>query len=314
VVLKELAQSNTDNYWNISDEPLTQKKLFEIARPSSGEVPVIFFVIDQSDSLRSDLTKIEKAVETTVRSLFEKADNLVRIPGGRAATGSPPTEPGRDEDETLFHSAVHDFYLSPYLFTQREYEAVWGPGSNPSAVKGPDLPVTNVSWNQIIKTLNRLSELNGFTPVYAIKENGDSLVSVEWDRSADGYYLPTEVQWEYACRAGTTTPFYTGASINRQQANIKGTSLTPDGAYPPNGFGLYDMIGNAREWCWDIYGRYPNDSGDVFEAVGNERVTRGGSFANRNDAELRSAYRTYDDPRTESPVLGFRIARNIEKE
>jgi formylglycine-generating enzyme required for sulfatase activity len=313
-VLKAFAQGKADNHWNILDEALTQKRLFEIAQPASGEIPVIFFVIDQSGSLKSNLANIEKAVETTVRALFEKADDLVGIPEGRPAIGSPSTEPGRDEDETLFHPVVSAFYLSPFLFTQREYEEVWGADSNPSAVKGADLPVTNVSWYQVARTLNELSVKGGFTPAYVIKENGGDAVSVEWDRSADGYYMPTEIQWEYACRAGTTSPFYTGASLNRQQANIKGTSPSAAGAYPPNGFGIYDMIGNVREWVWDVYGRYPNDSGDVFEAVGNERVTRGGSYANRDDAELRSAYRTYDDPRTESPVLGFRVARNIEKE
>jgi formylglycine-generating enzyme required for sulfatase activity len=250
----------------------------------------------------------------TIRALFKKADNCVKITGGQTAIGSPLMENGHDEDEDLFHCSVEDFYISPWEFTQREFEEVWGPGSNPSAIKGPDLPVTNVSWYRVIETLNKLSEQKGFTPVYIIKKNGDTVISVEWDRTADGYYLPSEVQWEYACRAGKTTPFYTGDSINQQQANIKSSKPKAVGSYVPNGFGLYDMIGNVKEWTRDAYGRYPTNQGDVFKPFSNERVTRGGSFANRNDAELRCAYRTYDDPGTESPALGFRVARNIETE
>ena len=308
-VLKALA-SQPENYWSLSDEELTNKKLLEIAQPASGESPVIFFVIDQSGSLKSKSSIIERAVEKTIRELFEKTDHLVKIPGGRATIGSPPTESGRDEDEPLFHPVVESFYLSPYLFTQREYESVWGPGSNPSAVQGPDLPVTNISWHRAVETLNKLSEQKGFTPVYTITRDGGNIV-VEWDTSADGYRLPTEIEWEFACRAGTTSPFYTGTSINKQQANIKGTAPTAVGKYPPNGLGLYDIIGNVKEFCFDIFGRYPSDEGDVFEAVGVERVNRGGSFANWDDATLRSAYRSYDDPNTTSSILGFRVTRNF---
>ncbi|MDR2096385.1 MAG: formylglycine-generating enzyme family protein [Treponema sp.] len=310
VVLETLAGKN--NVWSIDNEELTQRILLEITQSGdTGQIPVIMFVIDQSDSLKSQAAKIEKAVEITVRALFEKTDNCVLIPGGMAGIGSPESEQGRDEDEALFHTRIAAFDISPWLFTQREYEAAWGPGSNPSAVKGPGLPVTNISFYRMLETLNKLSEQKGYTPAYKITKNGD-VVSVEWDKTADGYRLATEAEWEYACRAGTTTPFYTGAAITKDQANINGNAPTPVGSYPPNGFGLFDMIGNVKEFVWDVYGRYPTDDGDVFEAVGNERVTRGGSYANRNDFEFRSAYRTYDDPHTESPVLGFRIARNSD--
>ncbi len=115
-------------------------------------------------------------------------------------------------DETQYTVTVSDFYMSLYEIRQSEYAAVMG--SNPSSFSGDDLPVENVSWLDVILFCNALSERVNLTPAYTI--DGET---VAWDRSANGYRLPNEAEWEYACRAGTTTPFNTETSISLEGSN-----------------------------------------------------------------------------------------------
>ena len=129
------------------------------------------------------------------------SDNFVLIKGGSFQMGSPESEAWRSADETQHSVTVSDFYMSKYELTQKEYEEITG--SNPSNFSGKNLPVENVSWLDAVAYCNAKSEKENLTPAYTI--NGQS---VSWDRSANGYRLPTEAEWEYACRAGTTTPFY----------------------------------------------------------------------------------------------------------
>jgi formylglycine-generating enzyme required for sulfatase activity len=139
---------------------------------------------------------------------------------------------------------------------------------------------------------------------------------------SNGYRLPTEAQWEYACRAGTGTPFSTGNNITTSQANYDGRGpynnnakgenrgkTTPVGrSFAPNAWGLYDMHGNVWEWCWDWYGSYSSGAQtDPGGAVsGYSRVIRGGSWDNYGQY-LRSAYRNFDYPYGRSYVIGFRL-------
>lgn len=114
--------------------------------------------------------------------------------------GSPETEMQRESDETLHDVTVSDFYIGKYEVTQSEYEKIMG--VNPSNFKGENLPVENVSWYDAVEYCNKLSESEGLTPVYTV--DGEN---VSWDRSANGYRLPTEAEWEYAARAGTRRYF-----------------------------------------------------------------------------------------------------------
>ena len=132
--------------------------------------------------------------------------------------GSPNQEKGRALDENPHRVTVTAFYMGKYEVTQREYEALMG--DNPSRVKGPDFPVENVRWLDAVKYCNARSVKEGLSPAYIIGEGG-----ISWDREADGYRLPTEAEWEFACRAGTTSAFNTGGSLPPAQANYNADFL-----------------------------------------------------------------------------------------
>ncbi len=130
----------------------------------------------------------------TAKTLENMAENFVLIPGGTFQMGSPETESWRSEDEAQHTVTVSDFYMSIYELTQEEYQGIMG--ENPSTFSGGDLPVENVTWLDAIRYCNARSEKEGFEPVYTI--DGQAVI---WNRGADGYRLPTEAEWEYACRA-----------------------------------------------------------------------------------------------------------------
>ena len=245
------------------------------------------------------------------------SSNMVCIDGGTFMMGSPSNEANRSSDEIQHQVTVSSFYMGKYEVTQKEYQEVMG--TNPSNFKGDNFPVESVSWYDAVNYCNRLSQREGLTPTYTV--NGKN---VTWNQNANGYRLPTEAEWEYACRAGTTTPFSTGNSITTSQASYLRSSTTAVGSYSPNPWGLYDMHGNVLEWCWDIYSSYvtqtreDNESGYSIYLVGGGQqsssgsssvVIRGGCW--RDDAKwLRSALRVQCTPSVQSPHIGFRIARN----
>ena len=277
-------------------------------------------------------TAAEEADFTDTAQVFaplpEVEDGLVHIPGGTFIMGSPETENWRGSDETPHEVRVSDFYLSPCEVTQSEYESLTG--ENPGAFRGADLPVESVAWLDAIRYCNARSEAVGLSPAYEIGED-----SVIWNRSADGYRLPTEAEWEYACRAGTVTPFNNEKSVSPDEANYYGhypyeieenyfnqSVLTTRpgeyrqttvnvGSFAPNAFGLYDMHGNVNEWCWDCYGDYDVSavSNPVGPDSGTRRVYRGGGW-NDFAKNLRSAYRAAGPADMVSYNLGFRLARN----
>lgn len=255
-------------------------------------------------------------------------EGFVLITGGSFEMGSPDTEAWRSADETQHTVTVSDFYISAYELTQQEYEAVMG--ANPSAFPGDDLPVDSISWLDAIAYCNARSEQEGLTPAYTI--NGEN---VTWDRSADGYRLPTEAEWEYACRAASTTPFNTETSISTDEANYWGdypymiednyfqqqNLETQPGIYressvavtsfAPNAWGLYNMHGNVGEWVWDFYGDYDTagQTDPTGPETGTRRVYRGGGW-NDFAKNLRSAYRAAAPADSASASIGMRLARN----
>ncbi len=254
-------------------------------------------------------------------------DGFVMIKGGSFKMGSPESEAWRSNDETQHTVTVSDFYISPFELTQKEYSEITG--KNPSSFKGGDLPVENVSWMDAVLFCNAYSEKAGLTPVYTVNGN-----NISWNRSANGYRLPTEAEWEYACRAGTTTPFNTENSPSAEEANyyghypymIEGNYFTQENletkpgtyrqttlavnSFEPNKFGLYNMHGNVSEWVWDHYGRYGNNEIDPTGAeTGILRVYRGGGW-NDFAKNMRSAYRATMPQDKGSFNIGIRLVRN----
>jgi len=244
----------------------------------------------------------EKAKERSV------PDNMVRIQGGIFIMGSPDNEAGRYNDEAQHRVTVNSFYMTKYPVTQKEYEEVMG--VNPSKFKDYNSPVENVNWYEAVEYCNKRSLKEELSPAYKTSWFG----GLKWNRDANGYRLPTEAEWEYACRAGTTTPFSTGNNIWTDQANydrkrIYRNKTTPVGSFTPNQWGLYDMHGNVWEWCWDWYGDYSGETTDPSGASsGLARVLRGGSWYS-SARIIRSANRGNSIPTARSADFGFRVVR-----
>jgi len=225
------------------------------------------------------------------------------IPPGRFMMGSPGDEKERWDDESPRHEVIltHGFWLADTACTQEMWQAVMG--ENPSHFKDdPQNPVENVSWETICNDF--LPRINGAIPGIELG-------------------LPTEAQWEYACRSGTTTPFWWGHELTTNDANYNGNypyaggtkgeyreKTVPVKTFKQNPWGLWQMHGNVREWCADWFGTYPQSP--VIDPHGPEsgtnRVLRGGSWIS-NGRYLRSAYRDWIDPSIRIDYDGFRLAR-----
>jgi formylglycine-generating enzyme required for sulfatase activity len=238
---------------------------------------------------------------------------MVAIPGGRFQMGSPQSEPERDEGETQHWVQVSTFWMGRYEVTQAQWRAVMGRLPHCLAVsdaklKGDDLPVTCVNWHEVKEFI---TELNGMLKL----GNGK------------GYSLPREAEWEYAARAGTTTPFPYGSTIAPELENYNWDSayangpkkapmydyLVKVGSFVANPFGLFDMLGNATEWCEDWLGPYPNArKGDQTNPTGptegERRVVRGGAYGN-SASRCRSADRAGIMPNDRTLYVGFRLVR-----
>jgi formylglycine-generating enzyme required for sulfatase activity len=266
------------------------------------------------------------------------------IPAGTFTMGSPASEPGRFDDETQREvTLTQGFYMGKYQVTQGQYQAVMG--NNPSNYKTPvspetsteNRPVEQVKWYDTLIFCNRLSMQEGLEPAYLINGSTDPSAwgdvpvadrNAVWDAvqivaGSTGYRLPTEAQWEYACRAGTVAAFNWGTDyIDSTQANYNTSTVDPNntvaetrlgrttevGSYAPNAWGLYDMHGNVSELCWDWYGSYSGGTQtDPTGAVsGDARVRRGSSGFGRY---VRSAYRDSIIPNGRNLSTGFRLMR-----
>ena len=243
---------------------------------------------------------------------------LALIPAGKFMMGLPKDEKERGDNEEQHEvSITRPFYLGVYVVTQAEYEKVMG--NNPSyfsakdtgkdSVKDMDtsrFPVETVSWDDAVAFCKKLSELP------------------EEKKAGRVYRLPTEAEWEYACRAGTKTVFHYGDSLSSRQANFNGeypyggadkgpflARTAKVGSYAANGFGLYDMHGNVWEWCqdWHDANYYKNSPREdpPGPAQASARVVRGGGWGDHG-GDCRSAGRIGGEPGFRGSGLGFRVA------
>jgi len=219
------------------------------------------------------------------------------IPPGEFTMGSPASETGRLDTETEHLVKItKPFYLSEHEVTQEQYERVMG--KNPSFYKGTNKPVEEVSWDDAADFCRKLS-----------------------DQEGDQYRLPTEAEWEYACRAGTTTKYGfdddDDVSLLGEYAWYWDSSkLTTHsvGELKPNPWGLHDMHGNVWEWCQDWYGPYGSEkvvSDPKGPASSDFRVLRGGAFTYQ-PGSIRAAHRNYIQPDGRNYSIGFRLARTYQ--
>jgi formylglycine-generating enzyme required for sulfatase activity len=242
--------------------------------------------------------------------------DMVAIPAGRFIMGSSEDEPERFSSEGPQHEVViNDFYMGRYPVTQAQWRFVaslsWinqALKPNPSEFTGDDHPVGNVSWLDAVEFCTRLSQYTGLA-----------------------YSLPTEAEWEYACRAGTNTPFHFGETISSQLANYASSKIYNEGPKGEdsirttpikqfnvaNAFGLCDMHGNVFEWCLDHwhknYKGAPIDSSAwLSEDENATRVARGGSWS-FSPGYCRSAYRLYTSPDNRSDNVGFRVVCSVPR-
>jgi formylglycine-generating enzyme required for sulfatase activity len=243
---------------------------------------------------------------------------FAKVPAGSFMMGSPSTEYGRDDDEEPVHMVTikEPYYLGKFEVTQEQWRKVMGSNSTPSHpksiifpvnTKGDYYPVNSVSWYDAQEFIRKLNQMEG----------------------TDKYRLPSEAEWEYACRAGTTTPYCCGDDLYTENDSsgddndsiitdygcyVSEDGLIPVGQMQPNDWGLYDMHGNVYEWCQDKYhNNYdgaPSDGSTWEKGVSSKRVYRGGCYDDRAFS-CRSANREDSDADSSSNALGFRILRTL---
>jgi formylglycine-generating enzyme required for sulfatase activity len=293
------------NNENFESKDTNAKKRVSIEESEKGEL-FTFEVVKVND-----VGEIVNRRQESARQKVEDLGNgikleMVYIPGGTFLMGFPDTEAKRYDDEGPQHKVtLKSFYMSKYSITQEQYQVIMD--GNPSSFKGKNRPVENVSWYDATNFCQKLSKKIG-----------------------GKYSLLSESQWEYACRAGTSTPFYFGDTITTDLANYRGTDYkkssgcygkgpkgkfrgetTPVGEFPPNAFGLYDMHGNVFEWCADDFHENYNDAptdGSVWLNGDKDKVRlRGGSWAYFPN-NCRSAYRYIYSRRDDHYyTIGFRL-------
>ncbi|MFJ9522483.1 formylglycine-generating enzyme family protein [Kitasatospora sp. NPDC101801] len=217
-----------------------------------------------------------------------EAAETVDVPPGQVTLSDRRTQ-------RSWSAELGPYRLAPHPVTQEQYARVTG--LRPSTAQGDRLPVEGVSWQDAVRFCNAWSAQQGLTPAYRLHPDAGT---VEWDTSADGYRLPTEAEWEHACRAGTTEARYGPLDEIAWHRGNSAERIHPVGGRQPNSWGLYDTLGNVWEWCWDVYDA---------EVYGSYRVLRGGGWFDERWS-CRASVRRRSHPTFRIDDVGFRVARS----
>src|SRR4028119_1399220 len=286
-VLDQMVRNNFSNRYQNAGEAL-QALLFLSQPPGTPALKTLEFQTVTVNSTGQITNRRQGEVGVFTENIGNGVTlDMIAIPGGSFVMGSPTTELQRENNENSQHTVnISPFFMGQYEVTQEQWQVVMenNPSNFKSILRSKKVPVDNVTWDGAVKFCHRLSQKTGKT-----------------------YRLPSEAEWEYACRAGTTTPFYFGETITPGLVNYDGNypyGAAPKGldrkqttdveSFRPNAFGLYDMHGNVWEWCsdkWhDNYNGAPNDGSSWETGSHDYRVRRGGSW-NSNAVNCRSANR-----------------------
>ncbi|OZQ69849.1 cytoplasmic protein [Paenibacillus sp. VTT E-133280] len=212
---------------------------------------------------------------------------MARIPAGEV-------ELRDDRVKSSWRAEIKPFLLAPFPVTMDLYNVITN-----NAVTGELKPIVNISWHDAISFCNQFSRRAGLKEAYVSSDDGEHII---WDKASDGYRLPTEAEWQYACKAGTTSYQYGELDkIAWYHDNSEGERHTV-GTKEANAWGLYDMLGNVWEWCWDLYDE---------QVYGSYRIFRGGSWAEEARG-CGATCRRRSHPTFSVDDLGFRLARSYE--
>jgi formylglycine-generating enzyme required for sulfatase activity len=216
-------------------------------------------------------------------------DQMVEIPGGTI-------ELRDDRTKKKWTAEINPFLLAKFPVTQELYFEITQ--EEPSTIKGDEYPVETVTWKEAIKFCNKLSNLAGLNPCYSIQEESEETA---FDITANGFRLPTEAEWEYACKAGTTGIRYGELDLIAWFKDNSEKTSHKVGQKEPNAWGLHDMLGNVWEWCSDIYDE---------TVYGSYRIFRGGGWSDLERSVMSTTRRRSHPLKFKIDDLGFRIARN----
>lgn len=294
----DLSEGEHHAIWNMSAD--VELVSTNVAFAVSIESPSLYLVVDLSggkDANSYPVSELSAIPEGGWTEEYKTTNLVLRLiePGSFKMNGS--------YDVTL----TKPYYMGIFEVTQKQYELVTG--SNPSRFKGDTLPVEYVSWNMIRGD----SSAYNWPTVKTVASS--SFVGLLQLKTGLNFDLPTEAQWEYACRAGTTTKYYWGDSMNGAYAWYSGNSSSTThevGTREPNAFGLYDMSGNVWEWCLDWYGNLSSGVDPQGSFSGAFRVERGGSWS-FNESRCTSSHRSYSSPSRELSDNGFRLVRTLSE-